>query len=115
MASTNDTDRRPAAWCNSKGCVYGAQYKTKVGHRLLCGNCSRLWPREELEPFPMKEKYIDEAVGHYTVFGTRTTGGVDVNDGNRDVFIGLPLEKAEKIVQAQAEFRAKLYEILKND
>lgn len=60
---------------------------------------------------PMREKYVDEVVGVWNVFGSRD-GGVDISDGNRDVFREIPLERAEKIVIAQAEFREKLYTIL---
>lgn len=61
---------------------------------------------------PMREKYVDEAVGLWCVFGTAPDGGVDVTDGNRDVFRGLPPEAAKKVVAAQEAFRNALYDIL---
>jgi len=61
---------------------------------------------------PMREKYVDEVVGLYTVFGVHEDRSVDVSDGSRDVFTGLPLDVAEKVIAAHDEFREKLYEIL---
>lgn len=60
---------------------------------------------------PMREKYVDEAVGIFTIFGVRV-GAVDVSDGARDVFYGLPRDVAEQVVAAQEEFRDKLYKLL---
>ena len=61
---------------------------------------------------PMREKYVDEAVGVFMIFGVRADGSVDINDGYHDIFEGLPREAALRVVDAQAEFRAKLYDIL---
>lgn len=65
----------------------------------------------------MREKYVDEAVGLWFVFGTRhgpdgEVTGVDVNDGQRDVFTDLHPDVADKLVVAQEEFRKVLYDIL---
>jgi hypothetical protein len=60
----------------------------------------------------MREKYVDEAVGIYTVFGWWGDGTVCISDGQRDVFEGVPEDIAEKVVAAQAEFRQKLYDLL---
>lgn len=59
----------------------------------------------------MKQKYIDEKVGVYIIFGQRADGTVDVNDGNSDIFEGVTKEQAEKIVAAQERFREELYNI----
>ncbi len=59
----------------------------------------------------MREKYIDEAVGTYFIFG-ENGDMVDVTDGSRDVFTCIDRFKAYKICVAQAEFREKLYKIM---
>lgn len=59
----------------------------------------------------MKEKYIDEAVGVYFIFGEYEDGRVTVTDGNKDVFIRLDREIAEQIVEAHDDFRTRLYSI----
>lgn len=64
---------------------------------------------------PMREKYVDEAVGVFMIFGVRADGSVDVNDGYCDIFEGLPHEAAQRVVAAQEEFRIKLYDILCTD
>ena len=61
---------------------------------------------------PMRQKYVDEAVGIFHVFGVYFDKTVDVNDGNRDVFEGLPVEIANRVVDAQAAYRQELYSIL---
>ncbi|MBC8739801.1 hypothetical protein F6X40_24105 [Paraburkholderia sp. UCT31] len=63
-------------------------------------------------PVPMKDQYVDEAVGLYKIIGTHPSGLVDVNDGNRNVFAELPPATAQEVVKAQAQFRRKLYELL---
>lgn len=64
---------------------------------------------------PMREKYVDEAVGNYIVFGWRPDGTVDVSNGfGCDVFTGLPPTVAEQVVQAHDAFRERLYQILCN-
>lgn len=65
-----------------------------------------------MSKLPMREKYVDEAVGIFMVFGVHSDGTVDVSDTQRDVFTRLPEDAAEKVVAVQAEFRAKLYKIL---
>lgn len=61
---------------------------------------------------PMREKYVDEAVGLWTVFGHHADGSVDVNDGLKDVFVGLPRPVAEHICELQECFRNGLYAML---
>lgn len=65
---------------------------------------------------PMREKYVDEAVGIFIIFGVRLGGGVDVcshgGAETRDIFINLPREKAEEVCKLQQEFREKLYATL---
>jgi hypothetical protein len=61
---------------------------------------------------PMREKYVDQKVGIWIVFGEHPDGTVDVNDGMQDVFEGIPKEAALKVIAAHDEFREKLYEIL---
>ena len=61
---------------------------------------------------PMKEKYVDEAVGIYFVLGVHGNGNVDVSDSNKDIFQNIPLDVAQKICEAQGEFREKLYSLL---
>ena len=57
----------------------------------------------------MREKYVDEAVGIWIIFGEHRDGTVDVADQQKDVFTSLPRDKAEKLVELQEEFRQKLY------
>jgi hypothetical protein len=61
---------------------------------------------------PMLEKYVDEAVGVWIIFGEGADDMVDVADQTRDVFAGLPRDVAEKVVELQSEFRDKLYALL---
>ena len=61
---------------------------------------------------PMKEKYVDEAVGVWMILGKYVDGSVVVCDANRDIFCGLPNDVAEKVVNLQNEFVANLYKIL---
>ena len=61
---------------------------------------------------PMREKYVDEAIGIYCVFSTHADGTVDVSDGNRDVFNGLPRDVADKVVAAHDAFSKELYKLL---
>ncbi len=61
---------------------------------------------------PCREKYVDEAVGIYSVFGTHPNGTVDVADGQRDVFVSLPPEVAAQVIEAHDTFRHRLYELL---
>lgn len=64
----------------------------------------------------MREKYIDENVGVYFIFGSssRQPNLVDICDGSRDIFLSVPKEAAEKIVASQEKFRKELYKILEN-
>lgn len=61
---------------------------------------------------PTKTKYVDEAVGVYFQFGVHADGRVDVATVHGDVFVGLTKYDAARVVEAQAEFREKLYAIL---
>lgn len=62
---------------------------------------------------PMREKYVDEAVGVWMTFGTYPDGNVEVTTAEREIFSGgLPKEKAEAVVAAQKRFRDELYRIL---
>lgn len=63
---------------------------------------------------PMRQKYVDETVGVWIIFGEHMDGTVDVSDQRRDVFEGLPRDVAEKVCAAHDEFREKLYAILCN-
>lgn len=61
---------------------------------------------------PMREKSVDRVTKTWFVFGVHEDGSIDVNDGEQDVFEGLPAEVALKVIQAHDEFREKLYGIL---
>lgn len=63
----------------------------------------------------MKEKYIDEKVGLLYIFGSRPDGTVDVAAPHGDVFTYLPVETAERVVEANRAYREALYEILKDE
>ena len=60
----------------------------------------------------MREKYIDERVGIWFIFG-ESPYGVDINDGNRDVFEGVTREVADQLCTAQERFQQELYSIMK--
>lgn len=59
----------------------------------------------------MREKYIDEAVGIFCIFGICPDDKVDVSDGSKDIFICLDKSTAEKVCEAQRRFREELYKI----
>ncbi len=61
---------------------------------------------------PMREKYVDDAVGIFIEFGTHPDGTVDVHALGRDVFEGLPKDVAQKVCEAHDRFREELYVIL---
>jgi metallophosphoesterase superfamily enzyme len=62
---------------------------------------------------PMREKYVDERVGIYFIFGNHDNGTVDISNSINDtLFDSLPKEQAIEVCQAQEEFRRKLYKIL---
>lgn len=64
---------------------------------------------------PMREKYVDERVGIWFIFGTNPdTGEADVSDQNKDIFESLPEVVAVRVVEAQEKFREELYSILCN-
>lgn len=63
----------------------------------------------------MRQKYIDEAVGVFFEFGVHPDGRVDVATQDGDKFCGLPKAVAREVIDAQAEFREKLYRILENE
>ena len=61
---------------------------------------------------PMREKYVDERVGVWMVFGTHPDGRVDVCNADRDLFEHMDPKVAEKLVEAQERFRKELYKLL---
>lgn len=61
---------------------------------------------------PMMEKYVDERIGLWFIFGTHKDESVDISDGRDDVFEGIPRKEAEEAIKAHNEFREKLYTIL---
>jgi hypothetical protein len=77
----------------------------------ICDVLEKIDTFKEIMHLPMREKYVDEAVGVFIIFGA-SDGGVDVATANNDVFSGIPLDKAEEIVAAQERFRNELYQIL---
>ena len=62
----------------------------------------------------MREKYIDEKVQLF-IFGKGPAATVDVASPDGDVFTGLPVETAERVVEANRAYREELYEILKEE
>jgi len=62
-----------------------------------------------------REKYLDETpmFANWFVFGTSSDGAfVDLADGMNDVITKLPIQKAEKIIQARDAFCKVLREEL---
>lgn len=56
---------------------------------------------------PWKEKYlIDETdkLKDWFIFGERDDGTVDINDGDEDIFINVPREIAQEIIDARDSF-----------
>lgn len=62
----------------------------------------------------MKEKYIDEKIGFYHIFG-EAPSGVDISDGKRVVFSLIPREKADAICRAQHKFLEAVYKIMEHE
>jgi hypothetical protein len=62
----------------------------------------------------MREKYVDEKVGVWFIFGEYDNGRVDVSDGQRDVFTHIPRQLADNLCLAHDEFRTTLYALLKD-
>ncbi len=65
---------------------------------------------------PMREKYVDESIGVWFIFGKHPDGTVDINDGNRDVpaFTGIQREAAQLLCEAHDRFRKEVYKIACN-
>ncbi len=63
-------------------------------------------------PPPCREKYVDETVGVWFVFGEHMDGTVDVSDGTRDVATKVPRDLADKLIALQAEFRERIYALV---
>lgn len=61
---------------------------------------------------PMKEKYVEERVGCWMIFGEYENGNVDVSNGHGDIFCNLPRDAAEKIIELQNKFYQELVKIL---
>lgn len=60
-----------------------------------------------------KEKYIDERVGIWCIFGeSQCHSRVDISDGQRDIFTDIPRVYGEQLIALQEEFRQKLYKLL---
>lgn len=57
---------------------------------------------------PFREKYLDsetEILRRWFVFGFRADGnGVDIADGQQDIFVGVTLVQAQRIVAAREAF-----------
>lgn len=61
---------------------------------------------------PCRDKYVDEAVGIWFIFGEHQNGTVDVSDGTQDVARNVSRETAEKLCQIQKEFRHRIYALV---
>lgn len=61
---------------------------------------------------PMREKYVDERLGVWFIFGEYPDGNVDVSDGQEDIFTGIPRAHAERLVALHDTFRLSVYELL---
>lgn len=62
--------------------------------------------------YPMREKYLDEIVPAWLIFGTHSEGTVDISDTNRDVFTDMPPEFAAQVVELRDEFKLKLLNLI---
>ena len=54
--------------------------------------------------YPIREKYVEEIVGDWFIFGIHPDGTVDISDGDRDVFTNLTPAKADYLVRLQNQF-----------
>lgn len=66
---------------------------------------------------PMREKYVDEAVGIWLVLDSVQVGKTYITSVglplDRDIFpTPIPKDRAEKVVILQEEFRQNLYKLL---
>lgn len=64
---------------------------------------------------PIRPKYLEsetEVLRNWFIFGGRSDGTVDINDGQQDVIIGLKRESAEAIVKSRDEFLKVVMAIL---
>jgi len=60
--------------------------------------------------YPCREKYIDEKMGgNWFIFGNRPDGSVDIANSLGDVLDGVPIEKAQRVIAAQAELMNTIY------
>lgn len=64
----------------------------------------------------MREKTIDEITGGvWYVFGERRdSGGVDIQENQKDLFCAIPPSVAEELIEARARFLSEVYELLKD-
>lgn len=58
--------------------------------------------------YPMREKYIDEILGIWTIFGTHSDGTVDIADQNKDIFTNLDRATAEYLIDLHDKFKLKV-------
>lgn len=64
---------------------------------------------------PFKEKYIDEETAllrRWFVFGSSAVGTVDIADRDSDVFVGLTLQQAVRIVELRKTFIDGILKVL---
>jgi hypothetical protein len=52
----------------------------------------------------MKEKYIEERIPRWLIFGIHPNGNVDVSDGEGDVLQNISRELADEVVAARNRF-----------
>ena len=65
-----------------------------------------------MSSYPMRQKYLDEALGRLFVFGVDVHGNVDISNGQTDVLTAVPPDSARRICDAHAEFMKVVYEEL---
>lgn len=64
-------------------------------------------------PIPVsREKYVDEELGVWFIFGEYPDGDVEIADGNKTIITKISREKAEQVLDARREFMEKMYKIL---
>lgn len=62
--------------------------------------------------YPMREKYVEEIVGDWFIFGTHPDGTVDISDGNRDVFTNVTVPTANLLCMFQNRFLNEVKSLL---
>jgi hypothetical protein len=59
----------------------------------------------------MRRKYFEETHRPWFIYGKHPSGRVDLSDGNKDVFVDIPLDTAEALIKARYDYLDTVWEI----